>query len=162
MKYCIECGTELQTKYHEYEGGSIPYCLKCEQFRFPIFNTAISVIIENTSGDKVLFIQQYGKKQNVLVAGYVDKGENAEDAVKREIFEEVGLEAINIRYNRSVYYEKSNALILNFTCSVTHDNYVMNVKEVDQVSWFAINECKEHIASGSLAEKFLCAYLQER
>lgn len=160
MKHCIECGTKLQTKYLDNE-GIIPYCTTCEQFRFPVFDTAVSVIVTNTAKDKILLIQQYGQKRNILVAGYINKGENAEETVKREVFEEVGLCATDIAYNRSEYYSKTNTLMLNFTCSVKYDNYVVNANEVDQVSWFNIQECKEHIAHGSLAEKFLSAYLQE-
>ncbi len=159
MRHCMECGTKLQTKYLEGE-GEMPYCSACEQFRFPVFNVAMSVIIKNTKEDRILLIQQYGRERNVLVAGYINKGESAEDAVKREVFEEVGLNAVDIRYNRSEYYNKSNTLMLNFTCSVTSDDYVVNSKEVDKVTWFTIEESKENIASGSLAEKFLRGYLQ--
>lgn len=160
MKHCIECGTKLQTKYLDNE-GIIPYCTTCEQLRFPVFSTAVSVIITNTAKDKILLIQQYGKERNILVAGYINKGENAEETVKREVFEEVGLYATDITYNRSEYYSKTNTLMLNFTCSVKYDDYVINTNEVDRVSWFTIQECKKHIAHGSLAEKFLSAYLQE-
>ena len=41
MKCCYECGTPLVEKYLEKE-GMVPYCPKCGQFRFPIFNTAVS------------------------------------------------------------------------------------------------------------------------
>lgn len=158
MKHCVECGAKLEPQYLEGE-GMIPYCAACGEFRFPIFNVAVSVIIKNPAGNKILFIQQYGKQRNILVAGYVNKGESAEQAVAREVMEEVGLAVKDIRYNRSEYFEKSNALILNFTCSAESDAYVRNESEVDRVAWFDMDTCKAHIASGSLAEAFLHAYL---
>ena len=35
QKHCFECGTELIEKELENE-GIVPYCPKCEQFRFPM------------------------------------------------------------------------------------------------------------------------------
>ena len=68
MKYCYECGTKLMDKYLEGE-GMIPYCEKCGQYRFPIFNMAVSMEVLNPSQDKVILIQQYGRTRNILVAG---------------------------------------------------------------------------------------------
>ena len=46
--------------------------------------------------DKILLIQQYGHKDNILIAGYVTKGENAKQALFREIKEETGLPVIGL------------------------------------------------------------------
>ena len=43
MNYCMECGTKLELRHLENE-GEIPFCSQCNQFRFPIFNTAVSMI----------------------------------------------------------------------------------------------------------------------
>ena len=91
MKYCYECGERLTERELENE-GIVQYCEKCGEYRFPIFSTAVSMIVENPDKTKILLIQQYGRKNNILVAGYVNKGENAESAVMREVMEETGLE----------------------------------------------------------------------
>ena len=57
MKYCYECGTLLELRELDDE-GLIPYCKSCEQYRFPIFSTAVSMIVENPTKDKILLIQQ--------------------------------------------------------------------------------------------------------
>ena len=38
--------------------GLVPYCPTCKQFRFPMFNSAISTIIFNPTKDKILLIKQ--------------------------------------------------------------------------------------------------------
>ena len=88
MKYCMHCGHKLDEKYLMGE-GMVPYCPECQEFRFPVYNTAVSMIVMNKELDKVLLIKQYGRDSYILVAGYVNKGEDAEDAVKREIGEEL-------------------------------------------------------------------------
>ena len=84
MKYCMHCGCRLDEKYLMGE-GMVPYCPECREFRFPVYNTAVSMIVMNKELDKVLLIKQYGRDSYILVAGYINKGEDAEDAVKREI-----------------------------------------------------------------------------
>ena len=82
----MQCGCKLDEKYLMGE-GMVPYCPQCQEFRFPVYNTAVSMIVMNKELDKVLLIKQYGRDSYILVAGYVNKGEDAEDAVKREVGE---------------------------------------------------------------------------
>ena len=84
MNYCTLCGAKLHGKYHETEGREIPWCDSCQAFRYPIFNTAVSMIVRSRDGSRVILIQQYGRPFYVLVAGYVNQGEDAEAAVVRE------------------------------------------------------------------------------
>lgn len=161
MKYCMECGTKLEDRYLEGE-GMIPYCKTCNQYRFPGFNTAVSMIVMNKSQDKILLIQQYGKKDFILVAGYVNKGENAEQAVVREIGEELGLEVSDVQYNRSQYFEKSNTLIFNYTCTVVDEKLDGITEEVDYAEWFSIEEAQQRIKKNSLAQAFLNDYISNR
>ena len=55
MKYCFECGTKLIEKTLKNE-GNIPYCEKCGEYRFPIFSTAVSMIVKNPAQNKILLI----------------------------------------------------------------------------------------------------------
>ncbi len=157
MEYCMFCGTKLKEKELEGE-GMIPYCESCKEFRFPVFNTAVSMIVTNKEKDKILLIKQYGRDRYILVAGYVNKGEDAEDAVAREIREEAGLKVAGYHFNRSHYFKPSNTLMLNFT-AVVEDMTLSPNKEIDSYAWFSPEEAREHIAKGSLAEAFLLGYL---
>ena len=80
MNNCYECGSKLELKELKNE-GFIPFCPNCKTFRFPIFNTAISAVIVNKDITKTLLIRQYNMGFDVLVAGYINKGENAESAL---------------------------------------------------------------------------------
>ena len=88
MNYCDQCGEKLIYKENGID-GKVPFCPHCQQFKFPAFNSAISAIVFNPDKDKILLIQQYGKPYHVLVAGYINKGENAKEALVREIKEEL-------------------------------------------------------------------------
>lgn len=160
MKFCMECGTKLEERFLENE-GVIPYCPHCETFRFPVFSTAVIMIVMNPARDKILLIQQYGRPSYILVAGYVNKGEDAEHTVRREVKEELGLDVVELQYHRSEYFEKSNALMLNFACTVSDESLDGITAEVDRATWFTIDEARRNIRPDSLAQKFLEEYVQK-
>lgn len=156
MNYCMQCGTKLVIREHPHE-GSVPYCETCEAFRYPVYNTAVSMIVRNRKGDKVLLIRQYSRPFYVLTAGYVNKGEDAEDAAVREVSEELGLTVDSVHFNRSHYFAPSNTLMLNFTVTVLEDSASPNW-EIDSWQWFSNEEARKQIKPGSLAEAFLNGY----
>ena len=158
MKYCMQCGTELKLKYHETEGKDVPYCETCRDYRFPVYSTAVSMVVTNEAEDKILLIKQYGRDRYILVAGYINKGEEAEHAVVREVLEETGLTVRKVWFNHSHYYKKSNTLLLNFTAVVTGTDVHEN-KEIDSYRWFSREEAEENVSKPSLAGDFLNGYL---
>ena len=158
MNFCTECGEKLELRYHESEGKELPYCPRCGAFRYPVFNTAVSMIVLSRDKSRLILIQQYGKPWNVLCAGYVNCGEDAEDAVAREVREELGLTVETLRFNPSRYYPRTNTLMLNFTVTVKDEAPKTNY-EVQNCRWFTPEEARENIRHGTLAEAFLLGYL---
>ena len=160
QKHCFECGTALIEKEME-EEGIVPYCPKCQQYRFPMYNVAVSMIVVDEETGKILLIQQYGKPSYILVAGYVNRGEAEEHAVVREVREETGLEVEHLRFNRTKFFEPSNTLMCNFTAFVRTAKALHINHEVDRCKWFTPQEARENIRPNSLAAEFLNAYLDE-
>ncbi|MBQ4241034.1 MAG: NUDIX domain-containing protein [Oscillospiraceae bacterium] len=101
MRHCMQCGTKLKMRYHDSEGREIPYCETCHDYRFPVFNTAVSMVVTNENEDRILLIKQYGRDSYILVAGYINKGEDAEHAAAREVAEEMNLHVRKVRFNIS-------------------------------------------------------------
>lgn len=155
MKYCVECGTKLVNKYLETEKTNIPFCEKCQAYRFPIFNTAVSMIVTDKKTDKILLIQQYNRKKYVLVAGYINRGEAVEEAVIREVKEETGLDVVDYQLNKTKFFAPSNTLMINFKVFVEDGTKICCNNEVDSYAWFTKEEAKENIYQGSLAQEFL-------
>ncbi len=157
MTYCTKCGTKLIEKECFNCGiseGMVPFCTNCNEFHFPPFNTAVSMVVYNKDFSKILLIKQYGRDFNILVAGYVSKGENLETTIKRELKEEVGLDILSFKYNESQYFERSNTLVCNFIIQTDKEN-VQLTQEVDSANWYSLEEAKKAIKRNSLAEYFL-------
>ncbi len=157
MKYCIECGTELEEREVKRE-GMVPYCPTCQTFRFPNFNVNCSMIVMNEERDHIALIRQYGGDEYILVAGYVCKGEDAEDTVVREVGEELGARVTSLKFNRTHYFPPSNTLMVNFTVTVGSEDLHPN-EEIDSYRWFTLDEARANIKKGGLAQIFLNGYL---
>ena len=153
MNYCMRCGAALHLRKHPTD-GMVPYCDHCGDYRYPVFSTAVSMIVTNPDETEMILIQQYGGPHYILVAGYVDKGENAEQAVRRELMEELGLRTEKLRFLGSHYYEPSETLMLNYMVTVNereaHPNW-----EVDNWRWVSFDEAKQIVKPGGLAQRLL-------
>ncbi len=157
MNYCMHCGEKLVLRHLDNE-GEIPYCPQCGDFRFPVFSTGVSMIITDITGEHVLMIRQYGGDEYILCAGYVNKGEDAEDAAVREVKEELGLDVVRLSFNHSHYFAPSNTLMLNYTAAVEKTEAVGN-EEIDSWRWFTKEEARRYVRKNSLAKAFLLGYL---
>ena len=51
MSFCIKCGNELHLKHLDNE-GMIPFCDKCNEYRFEQFNVAVSMVVLNKEMNK--------------------------------------------------------------------------------------------------------------
>ncbi|EMB65918.1 hypothetical protein SMU26_05573 [Streptococcus mutans 3SN1] len=120
------------------------------------------MIVYDEQMQKILLIQQYHMRQYILVAGYVNKGEKLEEAVKREVLEETCLTVEIIAFNASSFYEKNQVLMVNFVCRAKKASDLKLNHEVEAANWFHPDQAKEAILSPSLAKNFLLNWLDKK
>lgn len=156
MSYCMKCGTPLVLKSCEGEPNLIPFCEQCNEYRFPMFNVAVCTAIFTHDKKKILMMRQYGREKYNFLAGYVNKGEEAEHALHREMMEEMGMVPASEKYLYTAYFAKSNTLMINFLTTVNAEDLSHRaLNEVDEVHWFTYEEACESVIKGSLAERLL-------
>ena len=160
MCFCEKCGSRLTRKVCGPD-GLIPYCETCREFRFPTYSSAISVLLYNPNRDKILLIQQYGRSDNILIAGYINKGENAKQTLVREVEEEVGLHVTDYVYNDNEYFEKTNTLMHNYAAAADSENFTLT-GEVDRALWVPEVQVLDAMKPGSLARSFAERYLKKK
>ena len=121
----------------------------------------------NTAGE--LFLQQRPLWKDIqpgrwdtAVGGHVDWGETVEEALQREVREEIGLQVHNITFRKSKFFEPSNTLMLNFSCVAESEDLSGMTDEVDHAEWVALEESEKRIVQNSLAQEFLNNYLNQR
>ena len=153
MHYCVKCRARLVTRPNGID-GPVPYCPRCQEFRFPKFSSAISAIIFNPDKTKVLLLEQYGQPQHILLAGYINPGENAKQALKREVKEETSLRLTSFSYNDNAYYQPHEVLMHNYAAVAASENVRPN-SEIDSYAWVPVDQVLATTMPHSLAEQFV-------
>ena len=144
LHFCPVCGEKLTLRQHPTD-GPVAFCAHCGDWRFPLFSTAVSVAVLNGARTHILLIRQYGEAAPVLPAGYVDKGETAEAAVRRELQEELGMTVRALRFRRSRWYAPSETLMLHYSALVNETEARPNW-EVDGWEWVPVAEARARVA----------------
>ena len=152
--YCVECGEKLTLMFNHRE-GLVPFCKKCNEYRFPQFATAVSMVVTNRSKDKILLAKHKDQSDYILFAGYIKKGETAEKAVTREFKEETALNTVKFKFMSSRYHEPRNVLMLNSLSMAENGEPQIDAEEIDEVRWFDFDEALKVVRPESTAEYFL-------
>lgn len=158
--FCTVCGEKLTLMFKQDE-GLVPYCKNCNEYRFPRFATAVSMVVTNRAKDKILLAKHNGNDDFILFAGYIKKGETAEKAVTREFKEETRLDTVKFKYMGSRYQESKELLMLNYVLIAENGTPVPDTNELTEVKWFEPEAALEAIRKDSIAEAFLKNALNE-
>ncbi len=133
------CGNCAQPTVHDSKERMMR-CPHCGNLIFP--RIAPAVIIGLTHGDKLMLAQSalLARKRYGLLAGFVEIGETAEEAVAREVMEEVGLKVKNIRYYKSQPWGVVGNLSIGYFCDLDGEDAVhLDQNELAMAGWFDRN-----------------------
>lgn len=151
-KFCGTCGTPTEKKH----GDRALVCPGCQRVVFPHIHPAIIAAV--ISDDEILLVR--GTKSRgqwySLIAGYVEIGETPEEAVVREVMEEVGLEVKNIRYCMSQPWPLSSSLMAGFVAQASPDKQLhIDKKEIVEAAWFPRHNLPKYSSTMSIAGKMI-------
>lgn len=156
-KFCGRCGGETQPDQDE----RMLRCPRCGNMIYP--KIAPAVIVAVTDGDRLLMTRYQGReyKGYALIAGFNEIGETAEDTVRREIREEVGLEVRDIRYYGSQPWGTESNLLLGFFARLDGDGTIhMDRQELSQAGWYRREEIPVKPDEYSLTNHMIQAFLR--
>ena len=149
--YCPHCGEKLIKKEIGDE-GLVPFCETCSVPLWDMFETCIITAVVNEENEVALIKQSYMTTQTyVCVAGHMKIGESAEEAVIREVKEEIGLDVKELNFIKTYPYEQKEMLMLGFKAKVKKADFVLSDAEVATAKWFTFAEALENIREGSIA-----------
>ena len=109
----------------------------CATVQFP--RTDPAVIMRVTCGNRILMARQgmWAQGMHSVLAGFVEPGETLEDAVAREVFEEVGLRVHDIRYFGSQPWPFPASLMLGFTAEAESEKFDLHDGEIESARWMS-------------------------
>lgn len=136
-RFCGKCG-------HELTRGTKERSLVCPNCGLEIYPRIAPAIIVAVRHHDQLLLTKYtsGYGHYALIAGFVEIGETLEDTIRREVFEETGLEVENIRYYKSQPWGFSQSLLVGFFADLAADDtyetsaYHSDEAELSEIKWF--------------------------
>ena len=152
-RYCTKCGKPLVPGTNEEETSLV--CPDCHNIIFPRIEPCIIVLV-NRGNDILLALHRNRiSKYYSCIAGFMEAGESAEQAVRREIMEETGISVKNIRYFGSQSWPFPSQLMLAFTAAYESGEIHIQESELQRAAWFPRNNCPATPPKGSIAYRLI-------
>lgn len=129
--------------------GWIRRCPQDGSEHFP--RTDIAVIMAVTDLDDRLLLGRapsWPLGRMSILAGFVEPGETLEQAVAREVREEVGLDVGKVEYVADQPWPFPSSLMIGFTAQAMQTELVLDDKELAEARWVTRAEIPELIAAG--------------
>lgn len=159
-QHCGVCGG--RTEYKTIGNDRAFLCTSCGHMVWPRVSNAIIVAV--VKEDKILLAHNKGfaKDRYSVLAGFVEMGETLEDAVRREIFEETGVQVKNIRYFGSQAWPFPNSYMLAFTADYDGGEIRVDEEEIEDARWFSKEEARELYRNSASISSRLIEWFLER
>jgi NAD+ diphosphatase len=155
-RFCGRCGTPTAVA----PGERAMKCPACNHMAFPRLAPAIITLV--TRGDEALLARgvQFRAPLYSTLAGFVEAGESLEDAVHREVREEVGVDISDVRYWGSQPWPFPHSLMLGFHAKWERGEIEIDPKEIVDAQWFQRDALPNIPPRISIARKLIDAWLQ--
>ena len=150
-QFCGRCGVRMSARPTE----RAKECPRCGLLHFPRLAPAIIVLIER--GDQLLLARsrRFATGMYSVLAGFVEPGESLEEAVEREIREEVGLSVREIRYFGSQPWPFPHSLMIGFTATYAGGEISVDASEIEDAGWFTVKNLPPIPDRISIARKLI-------
>jgi NAD+ diphosphatase len=130
-RHCGRCGEETSLA----DKGQSRACEPCGLSVYPRLSPCVIVLV--TRDEELLLAAGAGANRRFYscLAGFVEPGETCEQAVQREVMEEVGVEVDDIQYHGSQPWPFPGQLMLGFTAKWRSGDINIDPEEIDEAIW---------------------------
>lgn len=131
-QFCGRCGQPMTTADGERALG----CAACKTTLYPRISPCVIVLI--TKGDEMLLARnaRFPRPMYSSLAGFIEAGESAEDTLRREVREEVGVEVGKIQYFGSQSWPFPNQLMLGYFAEYASGEITPDMDEIAEANWY--------------------------
>ncbi|MGK5743333.1 NAD(+) diphosphatase [Micromonospora sp. URMC 103] len=149
QRWCGSCGAPTTAR----DGGHVRVCsgAGCGRLHFPRIEPAIIVLLVAPGApDRCLLARHAGSAEGSYstLAGFVEVGESLEDAVRREMAEEVGVTVTDLSYQGSQAWPFPAGLMVGFRARAASDEVQVDGVELLEARWFTRDELRARMAAG--------------
>jgi NAD+ diphosphatase len=146
--HCSRCGALTEPV----SSGHSRRCPVDGSEHFPRLDPAVIMLVTDPA-DRCLLARNssWPERRVSILAGFVEPGESAEQAVAREVLEETGISVGQVRYLGSQPWPMPHSLMLGFRALAPGSQQIqVDADEIAEASWFSREEVRASVASASL------------
>jgi NAD+ diphosphatase len=156
-RFCGRCGTATELSSRERATS----CPRCGLSAYPRLAPVIIVTVER--GNTILLGQGRGfQGMYSVLAGFAEPGETLEEAVRREVREEVGVEVGGIRYFGSQPWPFPHSLMIGYFATWLSGEIQVNGEEIVDARWFKADKMPKIPPSLSIARNLIDDWLSRQ
>ncbi|MGH3154285.1 MAG: NAD(+) diphosphatase [Streptosporangiaceae bacterium] len=145
QRYCGRCGSATELRH----AGHLRACTngECGALIFPRIEPAVITLVETSTRPRRCLLARHRAStagRYSLLAGFLELGESLEDAVRREIFEEVGVALRDVSYFGSQPWPFPAGLMVAFRATAAGESVSVDGDEIVEARWFTPGELREY------------------
>lgn len=146
-RYCAACGQPSDPA----EAGHVRICPACGTHHFPRTDPAVIMLITD-GNDRALLGRgpQWPAGRFSTLAGFVEPGESLDDAVRREVMEEVGVQVGEVTYAASQPWPFPSSLMLGFFGQALTSEITIDANEIAEARWFTRDDVTRMTSSSEM------------
>lgn len=135
-RFCGACGSATV----QLPGERCMRCSACGHSAYPRISPAMMVLVRR--GGDILLARHLASPARFFtaLAGFLEAGESVEEAIHREVFEEVGLQVRDLRYVASQAWPFPHSLMIAFTAEYAGGEIRVDADEIAEARWFGPGE----------------------
>jgi len=135
-RFCPNCGAPTQPM----QGGWRRDCPSCKAEHFPRTDPVVIMLV--IAGERCVLGRspRFAATMWSCLAGFAEPGETIEEAVRREVREEVGIVAGRVRYFASQPWPFPSSLMIGCHAQALSENIVVDRSEIEDARWFHRDE----------------------
>ncbi len=132
-------------------GGFARHCTECGEDHFPRTDPAVIMAVVDADDRLLLGGQSHWGHRVSVLAGFVEAGESAEQAIHREVAEEVDVSLSELRYFGSQPWPFPRSLMLGYFARATSTEISVDTEELAHAAWYTRDELTAQLDAGDLA-----------
>jgi NAD+ diphosphatase len=145
-EHCPRCGARTEIA----AGGFMRVCPADGSEHFPRVDPAVIMLVHD--GERCLLARgpRWPENRFSVLAGFVEPGESLEQAVAREVAEEVGVTVTELHYMGSQPWPFPRSLMLGFFARALSPELRLDPAEIAEARWLSRTELREAVESGEV------------
>ena len=142
-QFCSTCGSPTEIQH----GGHLKLCTnaQCARMIFPRTDPAVIMLVEHRpeSGPPRCLLARnarFPSRMMSTLAGFVDPSESLEQTVRREVYEESGIQVTNVTYQASQPWPFPSSIMLGFRALALTTEIRIDKIEIEEAGWFSAKQ----------------------